>query len=146
MKERFIKVSGVIIIEKDRVSIDLSYDLCRYYLWHIKKATYNTLPLFTPRHGSHISVVLPTIHGKYIKEDLRKKLSRWQGKKVDVRYSLDILTGGKSKGFTNFWTRVECEEIERIKYLLGIKESDNYKGAHITFCSTKHAKNERIKK
>lgn len=139
MKENYIKIKGKINIQKDRVSVDLSYDLCNYYTWLIKRATYNTLPLFIPRHGAHISVILPTIHKEYIKEDLRKKLSKWHGKEVDVWYSLDILEGGKSKGFTNFWTKVECEEIERIKYLIGIKEDKHYRGAHITFCSTKHA-------
>lgn len=135
----YIKIQGTVIVTEDRVSIDFHGDLANYYIWHIKKSTWNTIQLSSPRHGAHVSVILPTVHERYIKgKDLRKILGRWNRKKVDVWFSpSEIRSGGHTKGFINYWCPVKCEEVSRMKEILHIKESAEYRGEHITFGSNK---------
>lgn len=138
MSKQFIKLQGTITVERNRVSIDFHGDLVNYYLWHIKKATWNTIKLSTPRYGAHVSVIIPTIHGEYIQnKDLRKELVRWNKKKVDVFMDpTDVRIGGHSKGFINYWIPIKCNEVQRMKDLLFIKET-NYHGDHLTIASNK---------
>lgn len=133
-KSKWIKISGKIVVEDDRVSIDLPLDLCKYYLWHCKRATWNTLPLLPPKYGAHISVILPHIHKL---SGLCLKLQDWHKKTVDIYYDPAILIGGMNGGFTNFYALVYCPEINQIKQQLNIKEPENYYGDHVTFCTTK---------
>lgn len=142
---KFVHIQGRINVSRDRVSIDFCWDLANYYTWLIKRGTYNTINLFTPRHGSHVSVIIPTKHEQYIKnKNLKKILDRFHGKKVDVWFNPEeIRIGGKSRNFTNFWVPVHCDEINRMKDLVGIREPEDYRGHHITFCSDKHEQNNK---
>ena len=136
-----LKTIGKVVVERHKVYVQLSLDLARYYTWLINKAHYNTIPLWLPRHGAHLSIILPTVHKLPETTDLRKTLSECQGKKVEVEYSIDIRRGGKSKGFTNFWVPARCNEARFIKIKAGVKDAPDYRGEHITFCSNKHLKN-----
>lgn len=113
-----------------RISVEL--DFIRYYLWHIKKFTYQTIPFFLPKYNGHVSVLLPNIHGDIT------FAQKYNGQKVSFEYNPeDIYCGGSY--FIGFYLRVKCEAAQRIKEENGIIEN-NFHGYHLTICSDKWRK------
>lgn len=118
------------------LKIKVSFDFLNYYLWHLRKGTYNTIRIAPPKYGSHISVTLPAIHDK---KKVRES-AKYAGKSVTFRYSGEIIEGGT--WFKNYWMPVECSKAEKIKKSLGIIDK-NFLGFHITLGSNKSEVNEK---
>lgn len=103
------------------------------YYKHVIEKRFFGLKTQIGLHGAHISIVLPKKH-----KIPKNKMKKWNGVKVSFEYDPYIIIGGKGKGFRNFWIKVECPKIDKIKEELGIIERKGFIGNHITVCNTKN--------
>ena len=118
-----------------KISIDVHPDFCKYYSWLYKRETWNTQKINLPKHGAHINIVNPKIHGKL---DL-SRFAHLNGKEIEFEYSIEGNFGGFTKGFLNFWLDVKCEEAEIIAKDLGVyKEEEGFSAFHLTIFNTKN--------
>lgn len=127
MESNWLASVGRMNVSGGRVSLDLSLDFCLYYNWFVIRE-FRIAPM-VPRHGAHITICRQTPRANLIRH--------LHGKKIQFEYSVDILEGGKKKGFRNFWLKVRCPEIDRIKEVLRVDDGENYYGLHLTISSTK---------
>lgn len=127
-----MKLFGYLEI-KNGVRIHIPGDFCRYYKHLIDVAHYRTVRWECPRHGNHISLYLPNIHGENPKRNLFKLN---QNEKIYFEVDpLALRSGGRN--FTNWWFPVKCPRGEEIKKEIGIIENSKYLGLHIVVCNSK---------
>lgn len=124
--------SGRLFISNDgSVKILCDKGLLDYYKKMVEKRFW--LKTHYPKHGPHISIILPKHHKNV---DLNK-IKKYNGKIVKFKYDPYIMIGGKGKGYRNFWLKVECPFAEKIKRELGVKDN-NFLGLHLTVANTKN--------
>ena len=112
------------------VRIIAPFDMVLYYQKLFTMATWNTVKSQLPRHGAHISIYLPDIHGKNV--DMTPILYM-KGKKIEFEYDpLDFIITRK-----NVWMKVRCEEANKIKDMLKIVDK-NFLGFHMTVLNFKN--------
>ncbi len=113
----------------------MEYELLRYYLWHVYRCPFDTLGQMVPKYRAHVSVILP-LHGEKAMEESKK----YDGEKVEVSYSGEILKGGRAlinnRPHVNYWMKVYCDRADEIKKELGVVEN-NFLGFHLTVSSNK---------
>lgn len=131
-----IKLKGRLKLDSSGLRVHLDHDFVNYYKKLIDMYFYKTRPLFTPRHGAHISVVIKSIHPRNFDQRL---LQKYHNRDVEFTYDPHIILGGRD--FTNYWVKVNFPLGEQIKREAGIYER-NFHGFHITICSDKCAINE----
>jgi hypothetical protein len=117
------------------VKIMTDQGIVDYYKNRIERAHWG-LKTQSGKYRSHITIVSPKLHKGVNVSPIKKK---WDGKTVKFTYDpYPHMGGNPSKGFINFWLKVECPEIDEIKKTLNIVESKNFIGSHLTICNTKH--------
>ncbi len=117
------------------VKIMTDQGIVDYYKNRIERAHWG-LKTQSGKHQAHITIISPKIH-KGVKSTFLKKL--WNGKQVKFKYDpYPHMGGSPSRGFVNFWLKIECPEIKKIKEALNIQESKNFIGDHLTICNTKN--------
>lgn len=123
-----LSATGHLYVGDDVVRINTDIDICKYYQWFINKEYFHTVKTQLPKHKAHITIVNPKIHGVRPIE----KVKHLDGIPVKFAYSLDIHRSPR-----NFWLPAYSELGDEIKRILGIVESKNYWGLHLTICNTK---------
>lgn len=129
-----LKAKGKLSVneKKKRIVLDISLDFVKLYLWFIKKKFWYELG--APAHGAHITLTNPKVHSNV---DFKKALKH-HGKEFEFEYDENMVRGGYTKGFVMFYMRVFSKELEDLKKDLGIVESNNYKGLHVTIGNGKN--------
>lgn len=110
-----IKLQGHIEVNNG-VRIVTNWDLCRYYQWLFNKYHFNIIKNQLPRHKSHVSILLPDIHG--IKNF--DKVKFLNGKRVSFFINPEKVTITKK----NCWLAVVLDK-EAIKIANFIKKVYN---------------------
>lgn len=109
-------------------------DLGRYYNWFVCKNEW--ISLHPPLHGIHLTFTNKKLNNNQFMD--WNKARSYNNKKITIEYDVDLREGGSAqKGFRNFYLKVNDKQIEDIKNDVGIIETSNYYGAHITIGSTK---------
>ena len=131
--ETWIKAKGKLLIEPKakRIAVGLGFDFVNYYAWLLENDLKESFHY--PRHGGHITIANENIH-KQINYAAAKA---WAGKWIDFEYNPEVIIGGKSKGFKNFWMKVRSREIEIIKKEIGVRDTAGFLGLHITLANSK---------
>ena len=99
------------------VRIVSSFELCRYYKKLFELAHWNTIPSQLPRHGCHISIYLPDIHGKNIDTS---KINHLEGEQIEFSYNPENFIITKK----NVWMNVDCPRALEIKNMMGIVDKN----------------------
>lgn len=125
---------GRVFISNDgSVKIICDKGLLEYYKKMVEKRFW--IKTHYPKHGPHISIVLPKHHKNV---DLNK-IKKYNGKIVSFKYDPYVYIGGQGKGYRNFWLKVECPFANKIKEELGIRDNKNFLGLHLTISNTKNS-------
>jgi hypothetical protein len=122
-------LKGYLRVEKDKVSVWVRCDILEYYAWFIAKEFW--LKVHLPKHGAHVSIVLPTIHDCPIPLSVKKE----NGRVIWMKYDPKIQIGGTSKGFRTFYLRIRSKKISEIRRICGA--SPPRVGEHLTIGNTK---------
>jgi hypothetical protein len=128
----WLKSSGTLYIGEDVVRIAVSNDFGKYYRSLIDK----DVRLFTglPAHGSHITLWQPSIHGKLPSDKAKFLKGFYKKNPIIFEYDPDIIEGGKTKNFRNWYMKIRSMAAESICKYLG---NDQYKHLHLTISNTK---------
>lgn len=126
-----LRTMGIISVNKSkgRVSLDLCRDFCKYYIWHIQR--YFKIQVAEPLYGPHVSLALPDFDKK-VDWNATKKC---EGVKVDIEYLPDIIVGGRSRNFRNFYINFESDDLYTICYDIGTNRTTRL--FHCTLANTK---------
>jgi hypothetical protein len=84
-------------------------------------------------HGAHITIANDKL---YSGVDW-KKAKEYHGMVIDFEYDVDMIRGGRTKGFIMFYMKVFSPEIEQIKKDIGIIDSPAFRGLHVTISNNK---------
>lgn len=129
---RWLKSHGIVEMTSDTVRLRIAHDFVHYYKTLIDKQ----FKIFSnfPAHGSHITLFHPAIHGKLdsFKAAFVKRFYLKQ--KIEFQYNPQIVQGGSTKNFRNWYMWVKSDRLNEIVNYLG---ADIGKGLHITICNTK---------
>jgi len=129
----WLKSSGILYVGEDVVRIAVPNDFGKYYRSLIDK----DVRLFTslPAHGSHITLWQRSIHGN-LPSDKAKFLKEFYKKTpIIFEYDIDIIEGGQTKNFRNWYMKIRSMTGESICKYLG---NDQYKRLHLTISNTKN--------
>jgi hypothetical protein len=101
-------------------------DFCDYYTWFLKKR-YN-LFLVKPIRGVHFTVINDRLRDDVSATEAKYKEFKnlYNGKVIDIEYSLDVRTDGK-----HWWFRARSNDAMFIRQAIGL-EAKPYWGFHIT--------------
>jgi hypothetical protein len=101
-------------------------DFIKYYKQFVDKQ----FRIFSdyPAHGGHITITQIKINKSFG----FKSYKHLSGKIINFEYNPDIIVGGQSKGFMNFWMKVRSAEIDKLMKDLGIVQN-----LHVTVSNTK---------
>lgn len=127
-----LRAKGHIVVQpkQKRVAVQLNRDFCDYYIWLIER--YYKIRVGGPMHGGHISLALP----KYDPNISWNYARRYHGQEVSFDYSPEIIVGGQTKNFRNFFLNVFSDELQTI--CLDIKANRKTNRFHITIANTKN--------
>lgn len=114
------------------IQIDADWGIVLLYTKFIKESL-GLDKLNSPRQGSHITIIDNKIH----KNVRLSGAKHWNNRRVTFRYDPNIVEGGRAGVFRNFYLKVECEEINKIKKELGVVDSPRFLGSHLTIGNTK---------
>ncbi len=123
--------TGKISVKGHRIVVDVSDDFVKYYNWFITREYWIKLNL--PMHGAHITIANDKL---YSGVDW-KKAKKYHGMVIDFEYDVDMIRGGRTKGFIMFYMKVFSPEIEQIKKDLGVVDNDKFRGTHVTISNSK---------
>jgi hypothetical protein len=108
-----------------RLSLDVDYELVRYYRTFIPPSVSYNIPM----HPPHVTVVRTGME----KPVVRAKWGAYEGERVRFQYNPYIHFGR-----LYIWLRVECKRLEEIRLELGLNRCrDRYKWFHITIGNLK---------
>jgi len=130
---QWIKSIGHLQVKDSSIRVMVSPDLLKFY----KKLVddhFNFLTHF-PAHGGHITISNPNIHQYFDEDKAGKLVELYEDKDIEFRYNPDIIVGGKSRDFRNFYMKVDSMEIESILHYLKLKAPP--RGLHLTVANTK---------
>jgi len=123
--------TGKVSVKGHRIVVDVSDDFVKYYNHFITKQYW--IKLHLPMHGAHITIANDKL---YSGVDW-KKAKEYHGMVIDFEYDVDMIRGGRTKGFIMFYMKVFSTEIEQIKKDLGVIDNDRFKGLHLTISNSK---------
>lgn len=130
---------GKVFVGRDgSVKLICDSGIIQYYKYVIEKANLG-LKTQLPKHGAHISIVLPTKHSGI---DV-KPFDKYKGVRVSFKYDSDIQFGKSSRGFSSYWLKVESRFVDSLKKRHHIVDSPTYRGLHLTICNTKYILNNK---
>jgi len=129
----WIPCTGKLEIIGGNVRIRLSNDLVQYYKQFIDKH----YMFFTnaPAHGAHITVASEKLHKNVAKSDIAYARNKYIYEPIKIEYNPDIIVGGYTKDFRNYYMRVRSETLAQLSKILKIPEPP--RGWHITVSNTK---------
>ena len=129
----WIKVKGRLEIIGGNVRIILPLDLIKYYQTLVDKH----FKMFThlPAHGAHITIASEKLHKNVKRTSLAYARNTFGGKPLEIEYNPEIIVGGWTKDFKNFYMKTRGEVLEQLKRILEVDTpSDRF---HCTICNTK---------
>lgn len=106
-------------------------DLHMYYAWFIKKRF--NLVLNKPIRYPHLSFINDKIDTPELLEKYNKVKNKYNGKKVSLLYSPELVRGGKE----HWWLKCECKEAEQVRLECGLNKQPEHP-FHITLGRTNH--------
>lgn len=123
----WLKSYGTLQVRDDAIRLTVSYDFINYYKQFVDKE----FRIFSdrPAHSGHITICNVKINKSFG----FKSYKHLNGKVLNFEYNPDIIVGGKSKGFMNFWMKVRSDEIDKLLKQLGVTQD-----LHITISNTKN--------
>jgi hypothetical protein len=126
MNDTWIKSFGKLQITDNAIRVSVSMDFIKYYKQFVDKQ----FRIFSdyPAHGGHITITQIKINKSFG----FKSYKHLSGKIINFEYNPDIIVGGQSKGFMNFWMKVRSAEIDKLMKDLGIVQN-----LHVTVSNTK---------
>lgn len=129
-----LSATGKISVQphKGRIVVEVSRDFVNYYYWHITKKYW--IRMGTPMHGAHITIYNQKLHKKVN----WSKAMFYDKKEVSFEYNVNIVEGGRTKGFLMYYMNVVSEELEQMKKKLGVNDGPNYRGLHLTIANGKN--------
>lgn len=129
-----IEAQGKLIVDQRnrKVVVEVCREFGRYYTWFITKEFW--MNIHPPAWGWHITLTNPKLSHTVN----WKKAVKLNNYPITFKFDEYMRMGGQSKGFTNFYFKVHSKEIEDIKQHIGVVESDDYRGMHITIGNTKN--------
>lgn len=108
-------------------------DLADYYKFLYYKFSHKVNQMWTPRHGIHITIYRPEVHG-FVKNNP----ARYHGDVITFNYNPEeIYEGGHRRGFIGFYLPVYSQDTDSIKKYLDIPE-ELCDSLHITLINNKH--------
>lgn len=125
---------GVISVDGRRMVVNISKDFIEYYNFFIQRKYWVSFQL--PKYGAHISIASLK---HYTGVDW-VKAKRYHGEVINFDYSVDMIHGGRTKGFHMFYLKVFSDDINNIKQEIGAVDGDAYHGLHITINNGKSNK------
>lgn len=127
MNDTWIKSFGKLWVTNDAIRVSVSMDFIKYYKQFVDKE----FKIFSdyPAHGGHITVT----NNKINKSFGYKSYKHLSGKIINFEYNPDIIVGGQTKGFMNFWMKVRSDQIDKLMKDLGIVQT-----LHIVIGNTKN--------
>jgi len=137
----FVEGSGIIKYDPPRYGmkkktqwwavVNVDKEITRYFRWWIKKELW--IDLCQPSWDAHISI----IRGERPPEDKINLWKKYDGQKVDFKYSLNVRQSGDTTGWdrpSHYWfVEVECPLLRQIRNEFGFPS--NWK-QHITIGRT----------
>lgn len=130
--DTWLNASGKLVASKDSVRIVTSNDLILYYKSFVDKK----FGMFTncPAHGSHITLWNNKLHGNLSNKKIQFLRKYYEDKTILFEYNPNIIIGGLTKSFINFYMKVKCNDaVEICEYL----PTDQHHHLHITISNTK---------
>lgn len=126
MNDNWIKSYGTLQVRDDAIRLMVSMDFIKYYKQFVDKQ----FRIFSdyPAHGGHVTVAQIKINKSFG----FKSYKHLSGQIVNFEYNPDIIVGGQSKGFMNFWMKVRSDELDKLMKYLGIVQN-----LHVTVSNTK---------
>lgn len=130
----WLKSAGTLQISGDAIRIAVSMDFGKYYKALIDKE----VRLFTnlPAHGIHVTIWNPKIFGAFDKKKAAFLKSFYKNRPIPFEYNPEIIEGGQSKGFRNWFMLVRSIEGDNMVKHLGIDMVRDR--LHLTICNTKN--------
>ena len=119
----FVKGSGIIKYDPPRYGmkkktqwwavVEVDKEITRYFRWWIKKELW--IDLCQPSWDAHISI----IRGERPSNDKKDLWKKYDGMKIDFKYSLNVRQSGDTTGWdrpSHFWfVEVECPQLKQIR-------------------------------
>lgn len=115
-------------IPKKRIYTTLDEGIIDYYTWFLNREYH--IQIDRPLYGGHITVYNTNLYKFEI--DWRKAFRGYNNMIIEYSYDAYIKRGGGTKGFDLFYMNIVSPEITRMKRELGIVDTENFKGLHIT--------------
>lgn len=130
----WLPVIGKLEIDGMNVRIRLPNDFVAYYKQFVDKHQM----YFTnfPAHGAHVTVASVKTHPNLKKNNIAFARNTYINVPIRLEYNPDIIIGGLTKDFRNFFVQVRGEALEQLVRILDIKEPN--RRFHATICNTKN--------
>jgi hypothetical protein len=129
-----LRALGYWKITDNSISIITDEGFCWFYRWLFNRAHYHTIKTQTPKHGAHINIIAPKIHGII---DC-SKYNYLNGQEIYFNYDVMGNYGGFTRGFKNFWLDVFIPEAEEILKNFGLlNKQDGFEFFHISILNNK---------
>jgi hypothetical protein len=126
MSDQIRSSRGIVSVKDKRITLELDSDFIRYYHYFIERKYWVTL--HRPLYGAHITIATD----KFYKDVDWKKAEKYRGEVINFNYSVDMIHGGRTKGFHMFYLKVFSDRIDEIKRDIGAIDNATYKGLHVT--------------
>lgn len=129
----WLPIIGKLEIDGMNVRIRLPMDFIAYYKQFVDKH----MKFFTnfPAHGAHVTVGSVKTHPNLKKSDIAFLRNTYIHVPIKLEYNPDIIMGGLTRDFRNFFAIVRGEPLEQMVRILNIKEPN--RGFHATISNTK---------
>ncbi len=129
----WLPITGKLEIDGMNVRIRLPNDFVAYYKQFVDKH----MKFFTnfPAHGAHVNISRDIHHPNINKDDVIKLKKIFKNPYINIYYDNNIIMGGLSRSFRNWYVSVRGEQIDYISNILKIKPS--IFGWHCTISNTK---------
>ena len=130
----WLKSTGTFQIGDGAIRIAVDMDFAKYYKALIDKE----VRLFTnmPAHGCHITIWNPKIFGPYDQKKAQFLRNFYKNRPISFEYNPDIIEGGQTKNFRNWYMFVRCQEAANMCDHLGISAKRDR--LHVTVANTKN--------
>jgi hypothetical protein len=132
MRDKIRSSFGIISCKDRRLAVELSQDFVDYYYYFITRKYWVSFQ--KPKFGGHISIASP----RHYHDVDWEKAKTYAGKQIDFDYSVDMIHGGRTKGFHMFYLKVFSDEIDEIKNDIGAIDGPKFKGLHISLINSKN--------
>ena len=130
MNNIWLKSQGNLIVKDGSIRLMVSHDFIKYYKSLIDKEV--KMFTHTPAHGAHITVYREDKSGKLDPEKAAFIKKFQKNRPIVFEYNIEIIMGGLTKDFRNWYMKVRSIQLDEIAKYLGINQD-----FHLTISNTK---------